>query len=147
MKKIDEKEFVKICNESDSMAQASSKFDMHFNTFKKYAKQLGCYETNQSGKGLRKPNNGSYNRIDLGEILEGNHPQYQTYKLKNRLFKEGIKQNKCEECNLDSKWNDKPINMELDHINGNSKDHRLANLKILCPNCHSQTDTFRAKNI
>ena len=46
--------FIKICNESDSMSQASVKLNMHFNAFKKYAKQFGCYNTNQSGKGMKK---------------------------------------------------------------------------------------------
>ena len=44
-------------------------------------------------------------------------------------------------------WNDKKINMELDHIDGNRTNHKLKNLRMLCPNCHSQTDTYRAKNI
>jgi 5-methylcytosine-specific restriction endonuclease McrA len=44
-------------------------------------------------------------------------------------------------------WSDKKINMELDHIDGNRTNHKLENLRMLCPNCHSQTDTYRAKNI
>jgi len=52
----------------------------------------------------------------------------------------------CSECNLVD-WNDKPINLELDHINGVSSDNRLINLRFLCLNCHSQTPTFRGRNI
>ena len=70
---------------------------------------------------------------------------FQTYKLKQRLLKEGIIENKCIECGI-IEWNGKTINMHLDHINGINNDHRLENLRMLCPNCHSQTDTYCGKN-
>ena len=92
-----------------------------------------------------KPNSKGGSRISLEEILNGEHPYYQTFKLKNRLVKEGIKTNKCECCGIDS-WNKKNINCHLDHINGDNSDHRLENLRMICPNCHSQTDTYCGKN-
>ena len=95
-------------------------------------------------KELTKKQNG--NLIPLDEILLGKYPYYQTYKLKNRLIKDGIKMNICEICGISS-WNDKPISLELHHKDGNRTNHRLENLILLCPNCHSQTETFRAKNI
>lgn len=79
------------------------------------------------------------------DILEGKHPQYSTGKLKSRIIKENILPNVCDNCGIDS-WNDKPIVLQLDHINGNSKDHKLENLRLLCPNCHSQTNTWCGKN-
>lgn len=60
---------------------------------------------------------------------------------RNNLFKED-----CYECHIKD-WNGKPIRLELDHINGVNHDNRLENLRLLCPNCHSQTDTFRGRNI
>ena len=53
---------------------------------------------------------------------------------------------KCEECDI-TEHNDKPIIFQVDHINGDRTDNRHENLKILCPNCHSQTSTFGVKNI
>jgi len=50
--------------------------------------------------------------------------------------------NKCSNCGLDEKWDGKEIIMILDHINGVNDDHRLENLRMLCPNCNSQTETF-----
>ena len=142
MVKIDKQQFIKVCAESDSMASACATLGLHFNTFKKYALKFGCYKTNAPGKGISKKH---VPKINLQEVLDGKHPSYQTYKLKNRLIKAGIKKNKCEECGIEE-WNGKSIMIELDHVDGNSTNHRLENLKMLCPNCHSQTDTFRSKN-
>ena len=142
--KIDKEEIIKVCKEEPTMAKAAARVGLHFNTFKRYAVKLGVYEPNQSGKGINKKHNGS--KIPTDEILEGKHPQYQTNKLRKRLIKEGIKEAKCEECGIVD-WNGKPVSFELDHIDGNSRNHLLSNLRILCPNCHSQTETYRARNI
>lgn len=74
------------------------------------------------------------------------HSNYQSFKLKKRLFKEGLKTKVCECCGL-SKWQNKEIPLELHHINGVNTDNRLENLQILCPNCHALTDTYRGHNI
>ena len=55
-------------------------------------------------------------------------------------------ENKCLGCGLE-KWLDKQITLEIDHIDGDHKNNKRENLRALCPNCHSQTDTFRGKNI
>ena len=144
MIKINEEEFIKVCNEELSMAKAASKLGLHFNTFKKYAVKLGCYNPNPSGKGLTKPK--TIGKIPTDVILAGKHPQYQTNKLRLRLIKEGIKDEKCEICGIED-WQGERLSFELDHIDGNSNNHLLENLRVVCPNCHSQTETYRAKNI
>lgn len=80
----------------------------------------------------------------IKEILVKNS-SYQSYKLKNRLLKEGLKEHRCECCGLE-KWFDSSIPLELHHINGDNKDNRLENLQLLCPNCHALTDSYRGKN-
>jgi 5-methylcytosine-specific restriction endonuclease McrA len=53
--------------------------------------------------------------------------------------------NSCSVCGI-SVWQDKPISLELDHVDGNSNNNHPKNLRIICPNCHSQTITYKAKN-
>lgn len=57
-----------------------------------------------------------------------------------------VRGEKCEECGI-TEHNGKPIIFQVDHTNGDRSDNRFENLKILCPNCHSQTSTFGVKNV
>ena len=82
--------------------------------------------------------------IKIGEVLVKDST-YQSYKLKNRLLREGLKERKCECCGL-AEWQGMPIPLELHHINGDNKDHRMENLQMLCPNCHALTETYRGRN-
>jgi len=82
----------------------------------------------------------------LDELLVDGRCVSTTASLRKRLISEGLKAQRCESC-LRSIWNDRPISLELDHVNGRREDNRLENLRILCPNCHAQTDTYRGKNI
>ena len=65
--------------------------------------------------------------------------------LKKRLLKEGILKNRCDICSNSGHWNGTKLVMVLDHINGINNDHRLENLRMLCPNCNSQQKTFAGK--
>lgn len=83
----------------------------------------------------------------MKKILIKNSGYENIASLKKRLLNEGYLQNRCYICNLMAEWNGKPLSLQLDHINGIYNDHRIENLRLLCPNCHSQTETFAGKNI
>ena len=68
------------------------------------------------------------------------------YTFKERLFRDGIKEQKCERCGITT-WMGEKITLQLHHIDGNKQNNNPENLQILCPNCHSQTDNFCGKNI
>jgi hypothetical protein len=65
--------------------------------------------------------------------------------LKQRLIAEGLKENRCECCGIES-WLGEPLSMALHHINGDGLDNRLENIAFLCPNCHAQTPNFSGRN-
>lgn len=65
---------------------------------------------------------------------------------KRRLIRDGLLEAQCGECGI-SQWRGRPLSVQIDHINGIRDDWRVENLRMLCPNCHSQTDTFAGRNI
>jgi hypothetical protein len=81
----------------------------------------------------------------LENILKKN-TCYPSAKLKKRLVNQKILKDVCAICNLGPIWNNLPITLQLDHINGNRNDNTIENLRILCPNCHTQTPTHSGKN-
>lgn len=84
-------------------------------------------------------------RKKLDDLLVINS-NIQSFKLKKRLFEVGVKLPQCEMCGWREVSKDGRIPVELDHINGDRKDNRLQNLRILCPNCHSLQPTHRGRN-
>ena len=86
------------------------------------------------------------NTIPLEKILVENGTYTTTSSLKKRLLKDGVLINKCYVCGQLPEWKDLPLVMVLDHINGKNTDHRLENLRLLCPNCNSQQITFAGRN-
>ena len=82
----------------------------------------------------------SPNTVDINEYLN-NNIKIKSSKLKIKLLKEGLKENKCEICGI-TEWQGKKIICQLHHIDGNHENNNLSNLQILCPNCHSQTNNY-----
>lgn len=136
----------RACIDNPTMLSAAHALNISYTTLIRYAKRLGVYQPNQSRKGMSRDKR-EYQKIaiQLDEILKGLHPSYSTNHLKRRLLKEGLIENKCHICELDSTWNNKPLVLHLDHIDGNPRNHKRNNLRMLCPNCHSQTLTYAGR--
>jgi len=119
----------------------------NYNQIKKYLVIFKVNTSHLKGRGWNKGLTGfSSPRIALNKILVKNS-SFQSYKLKKRLFKVKLKLPKCEECGWAKVSPDGRLPLELDHINGNSKDNRIENLRVLCPNCHSLKPTHRGRNM
>lgn len=147
----DESDLIRAVSESKSYAMVMRKLGLvpaggNYVHIKKRISSLKLDTRHFTGKGWNtnlafKPKIAA--KIDT--LLVSNS-DYQSHKLKLRLIKEGYKQPVCELCGWSKLSKDGRIPIELDHINGNHKDNRLSNLRILCPNCHSLQSTHRGRN-
>jgi Zn finger protein HypA/HybF involved in hydrogenase expression len=142
-------EFIEAVKTSTSIRQVLSKIGLkeaggNYKVAQEKIKKLNLDTSHFTGKGWLKGKTHRHTTKPIEYYLTENS-YHQSYKLKNRLIKDGIKEHKCEECGI-IKWRGKLTPIELDHINGNPRDNRLENLRILCPNCHAQTETYRGKN-
>ena len=84
-------------------------------------------------------------RKPLTDLLTKNS-NVQSFKLKRYLLEANAIEAVCVSCNL-TEWLNGPIPLELDHIDGDNTNNEISNLRLLCPNCHAKTPTYRGKNI
>lgn len=149
-------ELQKLLDESDGYADLLRKINLNPKggnpeTLKRIIKEYNLDETklnqNRHNLYIRCAEYASKSKTEysLEDILDGKYPKYQSSKLLERLIKAGYKERKCEKCGI-TEWMGKEIVFHLHHKDGNHINNKLDNLEVLCPNCHSQTDTFAGKN-
>jgi hypothetical protein len=117
--------------------------------FEKYGIDISHFTGQASNCG--QTHKGGSEKLDWSVILVNNRLKDRrdhTWKIKRAMIEYGFEE-KCFgiNCNLRTEWNGKVLTLQIDHINGDGCDNRPENLRFLCPNCHSQTDTFCSKNI
>lgn len=147
--KYTEEQFIEAVKTSTSVRQVLSKIGVkeaggNYKVAKDKIKKLNLDTSHFTGMGWLKGQTHKHTTKPIEYYLTEDS-YHQSYKLKLRLIAEGIKQHKCEKCGI-IEWMGQPTPIELDHINGNNRDNRLENLRLLCPNCHAQTPTYRGRN-
>lgn len=111
-------------------------------TVKKFIREWNVDTSHMLGKAhLKGKKRENLPFLPLEKVMIENS-NYNRSNLKRRLIKENILPNKCSICNQSTEWNNKNLVMILDHINGINNDNRIENLRLICPNCNSQQDTF-----
>lgn len=124
-----------LLNTSRNIREAAMRSGVSQGVFERRARSFGVYRRIGCHHG---------SKIPIQEILDGKHPGFPTFHLAKRLVKEGVKEYKCEGCGI-VEWRGRPITLQLDHVDGNPANHLLENLRLMCPNCHSQTPTYGHK--
>lgn len=146
MLKEREKYYIKLINESESLIDVCRKAGIvpttgNYDTLKKVIKENNVDISHFKRLGGTTSNVVKKDTIEY--LVEGS--KISSFKLKNKLLKEGYKEHRCEKCK-NTEWYGKPIPLELHHINGDNTDNRLENLQMLCPNCHALTENYGGKN-
>lgn len=119
----------------------------NYKTIHTQVRKLGLNTSHWKGQSHNKGKPANFSvKYQLCEILVDQSHYSNSHRLKLRLLKSGLLQNKCYICGI-NEWQGHTLTLQLDHINGCNSDNRQENLRLLCPNCHSQTATFAGKNI
>jgi transposase-like protein len=114
-------------------------------TVRKYVDEIWRIPTDHFDRERARGRPTAARAVPLAEILvEGS--TYHRGHLKRRLLAEGLKRRQCEMCGQGEMWRGQRMALVLDHINGVHDDHRLENLRILCPNCNATLDTHCGKH-
>jgi len=153
--KISDKAFINIVKSAKSYADILRACFLDYkggniNTVKRRIKLLKLDDSHiPKGVGSNQHRKFEYRQISLEEAIKTRfikNSSDRTYSIKRLILRFNLIPYKCE-CGNTGEWNEKKLVLQLDHKDGNSKNHCLDNLRFICPNCHSQTDNFAGKEL
>lgn len=119
----------------------------NYKTFRKYLKLYDIDTSHFIKSHQNMVAKNKLNNIPLEDIISGKTEYQNISSLKKRLYNEGYKTPICELCGQGNIWNGLPLSLQLNHVDGDNSNHKLDNLEILCPNCHTQTETYGSKRL
>lgn len=144
---ISDMEFIDLVKKSNSYSDVlralglTTKGGSSQDILKRRIKELNCNISHFGDISIKSPTQ----VYSVEDILVENSSYANIASLKRRIISSKLLKYECSKCGISS-WNGQPLSLHLDHINGINNDHRIENLRFLCPNCHSQTDTYAGKN-
>jgi 5-methylcytosine-specific restriction endonuclease McrA len=149
LRKYSERQLVEAVKTSTSLAQTLDKLGVtpyggNYEVLRRAIKHFKLDSSHFTGQLWNKGK--TFGAKQPLEKYLNNELQIQSFKLKNKLLSQDLLERKCSSCK-NTCWLNQLIPLELDHINGDRYDNQLSNLRLLCPNCHALTPTYRGKNI
>lgn len=141
--KMASEDFKKLVSTCHNFLEVLKAFGMDRNDYRTLYRRLAEEKIDFSHL-HQKRGSWSNKAIPLEEVLKENST-YNRCSLKKRLMRLGLLVNKCQVCGKEPWWNNKPLVMVLDHMNGINNDNRLPNLRLVCPDCNSQLPTFAGR--
>lgn len=141
-------EFKVVVSSSFSIRESLTKLNIvpaggNYKTFQRFVAANNIDVSHFTGQLWSKGKQVAFKR-DIQDYLS-NKQSISSFALKKRLLREKLLAPKCASC-LNETWLGGQIPLELDHIDGNNQNNKLNNLRLLCPNCHALTTTYRGKN-
>ena len=117
----------------------------NYENLHRHVKRLALDVSHWTGRGHLRGKSGWRRPRQPLTLLLRQGSTYHSSKLRRRLIAESVLAARCANCGL-TRWLAKEIPLELDHIDGDRENNQLSNLRIICPNCHALTPTYRGRN-